>query len=466
MSNNAPNVAWKPSVEKTDGPMYLFIAKAISNDIERGVLEPGQRLPPQRALAEVLGIDFTTVSRAYALARKEGLVEGRVGHGTYIKDRRVIAAPHAKATSDPSVDTSMNMPPQFDDAGLIQEMWGGFSTSSSEIGSDLLMRYQTPGGCNLDRSAGKRWLDDHFDLQHTDNVLTFSGVQSAVWAILKQIAGQNDTVCCEALCYPGFLALAKHLNLNVRPIEMDDGGLNPDALAAACEKARPKAVYLTPTLHNPTTVTMSKERRRRIVEVARKYELQIIEDDAYGVLAQSAPQPIAHYGADVTWYISTLSKCLAPSLRVCYVLPPSGASNEGLKRAIRANGSMASPLTAALATQWITSGLANRITLAIRAETQLRQQAFSKVMPDIKLQADAFHVWLELPEEQSATEFVLRTRGFDIGLVPSVAFSLYKGPNAVRIALGSSPTMLKFESGLRKLADALNTPDADSWMVV
>ena len=125
------------------GRFYLAIAGAIAADIAAGRLQPGTRLPPQRALADALGIDFTTVTRAYAEAGKRGLVEGRVGHGTYVRLRQSRPAPAAGR----AVDISMNLPPRFEDAALNARMQTGIKTVSDE-GLDLLLAYQDPGGAD------------------------------------------------------------------------------------------------------------------------------------------------------------------------------------------------------------------------------------------------------------------------------------------------------------------------------
>ncbi len=88
MSDDQATSFWTPSISRTAGPVYLAIADALQADIQAGRLATGTRLPPQRALAEALGIDFTTVTRAYAEARKRGLVEGRVGQSTYVSQGR------------------------------------------------------------------------------------------------------------------------------------------------------------------------------------------------------------------------------------------------------------------------------------------------------------------------------------------------------------------------------------------
>src|SRR6185503_18845433 len=106
----------------------------IAADMASGRLEPGARLPPQRALAKVLGIDFTTVTRAYAEAGKRGLVEGRVGHGTYVRLRQTRSAP----VPSRAVDISMNLPPRFEDVALATRLQGGIAMVAGE-GNDLLL---------------------------------------------------------------------------------------------------------------------------------------------------------------------------------------------------------------------------------------------------------------------------------------------------------------------------------------
>src|SRR5580698_10033606 len=120
--------SWMPRLSRNSGPLYLAIADAVAADIAAGTLEPGMRLPPQRALADVLGIDFTTVTRAYAEARRRGLVEGRVGLGTYVRLRQKQVA----SVPGRVLDISMNLPPRFEDAALNARMQVGIEDVAGE----------------------------------------------------------------------------------------------------------------------------------------------------------------------------------------------------------------------------------------------------------------------------------------------------------------------------------------------
>lgn len=466
MPSDATNMPWVPNVRKTDGPVYLSIAEAIEIDIRNGVLKPGQRLPPQRALADALEIDFTTVSRAYAAAGKKNLVEGRVGQGTYVRELFQAGREPNQSTRDRAVDMSMNMPPRFNDPALVQQMWSGFYDLGLEQGDKFLMQYQRPGGSEADRDAAQMWLKDQFGLRQAARVVLCNGVQGALLSILSLHVRPGDTICHEEVTFPGFLAVAKYLDLNLAPVKMDDEGIIPESLAEVCSTHKPTALYTIPTLHNPTTATVPKDRREQIADIAAEHELTLLEDDAYGALADNAPPPVYEFAPERTWHICSTSKCLAPSLRVCFVTPPEGESAEGLKRAIRANGGVVSPISAGLATTWITSGLSSKVTAAIRDETLNRQKAFSDVLPDVPVRPGAYHVWMTLSAEISATEFAFNQRDNGIGIVPGRAFTTGPAPNAVRIALGSSESNKELRADLRRLADAMKHPDENSWMVV
>src|ERR1700742_3404368 len=117
---------WRPDLSHSDKPRYLAIADAIGDDVAAGKLVIGDRLPPQRKLAKRLDIDFTTVARGYVEAQKRGLIESKVGQGTFVRSRPKPRRPAAVLAFAPRpVDLSMNLPPEPDDAELIERMQAG-----------------------------------------------------------------------------------------------------------------------------------------------------------------------------------------------------------------------------------------------------------------------------------------------------------------------------------------------------
>lgn len=465
MENDGAATFWTPLIRKADGPVYLAIADALSADILSGKLASGARLPPQRSLADALKIDFTTVSRAYAEARKRGLVEGRVGQGTYVRAKRLGSV---RPVASGLVDMSMNLPPRFDDPGLAARMWDGIGGLQSGGGLDLLLRYQQAGGAGRDRDAGALWLASRLEGVTADRVLVCPGAQGAMLAVAGVLAGPGETICAEALTYPGFRSLAVHLRIEIAGVPTDANGLIPEAFEAICAERAPKALYCNPTLHNPTTVTLSLARRQALVAIARKYGVPIIEDDAYGALPIDPVPPLAALAPDMVYHIGGLAKCVAPALRIAYLVVPDARAAARVAGAVRATASMASPLTAAIATRWIEDGTADAVLAAIRQEAGARQVIAAKILPAEQVLADpeGFHIWLQLTPPWTRGEFTLRLRSAGIGVVASDAFALQSPPEAVRLGLGAAETRDDLEQSLHILADLLAQSPAATSMVV
>ena len=464
MSKQPHVTTWAPKLKSRGGPVYLRIADAIASDISDGQLPSGTRLPAQRALADVLGIDFTTVTRAYAEARKRGLVEGRVGHGTYVRGVQKSSAPVAARP----MDMSMNMPPRFENGALEARMESGIAAIAAIAaeGLDLFLTYQDPAGAASDRQAGANWLSPRLPDLSPDRVVVCPGAQGAMVAALNLLAQRGDTICAETLTYPGLLALAEHLGIQVMPVAMDGEGILPDSFAAVCKTHKPKALYCTPTFHNPTTATIPLARRKRIVEIARRHGVTIIEDDAYGALPREPIAPLATLAPDCVFHIAGLSKCLSPALRTAYLVLPDGRIAARAARAVRAFAGMVSPLTAAIATRWIKDGTADAVLCAIRAETAERQPVAARLLQNAATKSDCFHAWLVLPDGWTAGTLASRARLEGVGLVTADVFSAGMAPEAVRIGLGSPRSVTDLTQGLEIVADMLARSPGSSSSIV
>ncbi|WFU12488.1 PLP-dependent aminotransferase family protein (plasmid) [Rhizobium sp. CB3090] len=468
MSDDQATSFWTPSISRAMGPVYLAIADALQADIRAGRLATGARLPPQRALAETLGIDFTTVTRAYAEARKRGLVEGRIGQGTYVSQGRTAPPQRQKPVPGGLVDMSMNLPPRFDDEALTARMWQGIGGLEISDGLDLLLRYQQPGGAARDREAGAEWLASRLPGIRPERILVCPGAQGALLAITRMLTAPGDTVCAETLTYPGFLSVAAHSRLTIAGVEIDDNGLIPEAFEQICVSRRPKALYCNPTINNPTTITLPLSRRKAILEIAARYDVDVIEDDAYGALPMQPVAPLAALAPERVYHIAGLAKCLSPALRIAYLAVPNLRAATRLAGIIRATSAMASPLSAAIASRWIEDGTAEAVLAAIRRETKARQAIAAELLPAADLLADpeGFHAWLRLPPVWSRGEFTARLRSAGIGVVASDAFALGPAPEAVRLGLGVAEDREHLRQSLGIVADLLSETPAASAIVI
>jgi DNA-binding transcriptional MocR family regulator len=464
MDKEPSSAMWSPAIRNDGGPVYLAIADALATDIASGELAPGARLPAQRVLADVLDVDFTTVSRAYAEARRRGLVDAFVGLGTFV--RRKPQAPAAPIASG-LVDMSMNLPPKFEDAELVARMWEGAASLEASGGLDLLLRYQEPGGAAVDRAVAAHWLSDRIPSVRAERLLICPGAQGALLSVTGLLAAPGEPICAESLTYAGFRSLAAHLRIPLIEVAMDAEGLIPDQFEEACRQHKPKALYCTPTLHNPMTATMPLTRRRAIVAIAREHRVPIIEDDAYGPFVSEA-QPLAALAPELVYYVGGLAKSLSPALRIAYLVVPDVRTAARVAGSIRATSGMASPLGAALATRWLKDGTARAVLEAIAKEAAARRAIAARILPAscALIPEHGFHVWLRLTPAWSRGEFSARLCSVGISVVPSDAFALSKPPEGVRLGLGGAASRDDLAQSLHIVADLLGDSPAMSSIVV
>jgi DNA-binding transcriptional MocR family regulator len=449
-------LSWMPQLEKGSGPKYRAIAEALLADVESGRLKPGHRLPPQRQLAKELGVDLTTVTRAFNEARRMGLIEANTGSGSYVR-KRIADQEEVAPAGLPIIDLSMNMPPQPSEARLRERIQDGIAAVLSSPHGLMRLHYQECVGAGPDRVAGARWLAGRLGKLPVDRVVVAGGAQTALYAVLRILTGPGDAICVPDLTYPGLRAIAEQLKVHLVPVTMDHEGLDPAALEETCQREKPKAVYCVPTIHNPTTATMSLERREAIAEVARRRGIAIVEDDAYGALPRHVPAPIAALAPDITWHIATLSKCVTPALRTAYVVVPELADTLRLAAEIRAMTLMVPPLMTALASKWILDGTLDAITAAIREESVARQAIARRVLRRLEFQAhpEGHHLWLTLPERWRQADLNVYARQSGLALVPSEAFAVGSAPDAIRVSLGAARNQALLERGLGLLATVL-----------
>jgi DNA-binding transcriptional MocR family regulator len=456
--------AWLPRLDGATGPKYLAIADAIADAVASGSLRAGDRLPPQRELAKSLAVDLTTVTRAFGEAQRRGLLDARVGRGSFVRGmelgRRALAAPTI-------VDMSMNMPPQPEAARLRARIAEGTAAIMAADDALTQLHYQDSAGIAAHREAAAAWLAVRLGPVAVERVIVASGGQSALAAILGLTLAPGEALCVGELTYPGLKAAAERGGHRLIPLAMDREGIDPDAFAAACGKARPKAVYVVPSIDNPTTATMGPERRRAIAAVAERHGVSIIEDDAYGALPSDAAPPIAAIAPETTWHIASLSKCATPALRIAYVVSPGLAQTLRLSTEIRATSLMASPLTSALAARWVANGTLDAIVDAIRRENVERQKIARRVLGEGAVaHAEGHHLWLALPGHWRRAEFVGHALHSGLSVVPSDAFATAeRPPEAVRVSLGVVPDRERLDHALQRLAFLIERKPASTSII-
>jgi DNA-binding transcriptional MocR family regulator len=446
-------MVWTPRLAAETEPIYLAIVDAIAADAEAGRLAPGTRLPTHRALATSLGVDVTTVSRAYAEATRRGLVVGHVGRGTFVRGGRSPALSPAPAAV---VDLTVNLPPEPSDA-CDEAMRHSLAELARTPAMSALLAYAPAGGSVAHREAGIAWCGARGLTTAFDRVLVCGGAQQALTAILSAHCEPGDTVLTEELTYPGFIAAARLLRLRVVGVPIDREGIIPDALLHASRTHRPKLLLATPTLQNPTASVMPAARRRRIAGVLRDRGMLLLEDDTYGPLLPETPRPIASLAPELAYYVTSFSKAVTPALRTAFVVTPTGPLATRVAASIQATGWLAPPLMTEIAARWIRSGTVEKIIAERRREAHARQCLLreSLGLPRTAGSMQALHHWLELPRQwERASEFVdaLRRRGVLVTSGDAFAVDTTQPSRAARVSLGAAPSHAALAGALETIA--------------
>jgi DNA-binding transcriptional MocR family regulator len=455
---------WVPTLNDREGPVYRRIVEALSADIASGRLRRGQQLPTHRALASALGIDLTTATRAYAEARQRGLTEARVGQGTFVAEsmsHRQAAGPR------PEVDLSMNLPPQPLEADLEGRLTRGIAAIQREVGFSAYLNYREPGGSETERDIAAGWLRSRIPDARGDRLVICPGTQNALFNLLITLTSPGNVVLTEALTYPGIKAAASYAGVRLLGVPMDENGVRPDALDAACRQHAPKAVYLIPTIHNPTTATMPLSRRREVAGILRANDVLLLEDDAYGMLEPTAV-PLVSLIPERTYFAASLSKCIAPGLRISLLMTPDRDAAGLLAAAQRATVQMPAFLMVALVTRWLQDGSAEAIIGAIRDEAAARQKLAAEVLARYAFSRhpNGHHIWLPLPSNWSRTEFASHVQRQGLAIVTSETFSVEDSqPHAIRVSLGAASSRAELVGALEILGAALRSSAARTGVV-
>jgi DNA-binding transcriptional MocR family regulator len=452
---------WKPRVEQSARLKYLGLVEALEADIYAGYVHAGDRLPSQRDIANELHVDLTTVTRAFKEAKRRGLVDAKTGRGTFIKEGVESKFISRDSDDNPPLDLSMNNPPQPEEADLQHRIPEGIASLISGARRMLQLHYQDSAGSPHDREAAATWLRKKIPELSAERLLITGGAQSALFAIAKTLTVAGDTIAAGEFTYPGLKSVAEQLGINIAPLKMDDDGIIPQSFESCCKENRLKAVYIIPSIDNPTTATLSKERREAIAQIARKFNVSIIEDDPYTSLQSEPISALAEIAPEVTWHISTLSKCVTPALRIAYVVAPNSSEALRLSGVLRAISVMASPLMSSLVSRWIYDGTIDDIAMAIKNENIKRQQLATRLLADFDYITDpeGHHIWLKLPINWRADDFADQASRLGVSIVPSSIFAIgTSSAQAVRISLGLTPDTHTLENALSILVKLMSQP--------
>jgi len=446
-SNPLDARAWAPSVPEGDAPYYLRLAGAVQAAIRDGVLPEGARLPPQRELAARLRVSVATATAAYDELELRGVVRRHVGRGTF------VASPQRPARGGAGViDLSSNEPPVQAIAPAMRDL---LRALIDDVDTADLLRYPSARDAERYAQAAAQWVARTCTgmAGHAARLVPCQGATQGLLAVLRLHGAHSPVVLCEPVTYPGYKVAAQVLGLRLVPVSCDDEGIAPDALADRAGRLKPAAVVVCPALHNPTGATLSLARRHALVDVARRCGLTIVEDDPFSpLLAERERIPaIASLAPELTYYVGSASKTIAPGFRAGWVVPPPDRRHD-LAAAVQAMTAAAAPFGCPISTAGATpfgflafaklceTRAADTLLAQVRAEVAARYALARRVigpwLAEVPL-GTPLQAWVPLDAERSE-----RLHGALIGQgirVTSPATPVIAGPaRGVRICLGAA----------------------------
>ena len=426
---------------------YRRLADRIADDIAAGRLRPGERLPPQRAFARRRGIAGSTAGRVYGELVRRGLVVGEVGRGTFV--RAAAPAPNGRALAEPVAtgrDTTVNMELNYPSAPDQSELLA--PALAPLLRPDVLTEALRPApadGTPEARAAVAGLLATPGWRPDPDGVLFAGNARQAIAATLAFLVRPGGRVGVEALTYPLVKEIAARLGIVLVPLAMDEGGLRPDALAAAHRSAPLSALYVQPTLHNPTSVTMGEGRRRELARVVRELGVPVVEDRIWSFLTdKDVGEPLAAHVPELAHVVDGLSKRVAPGLTVGFLVVPPGRA-EAVAAAVRSGGWSAGRFALEAGVRWVEDGTVARLVAAKRVDAARRQRLLARELAEfggaVRSDPYAYYAWWELPASWRAETFTAAVAAHGIAVTPGDAFAVgpQRAPDAVRLGLASAP---------------------------
>ena len=425
-------------------PLYTQIVAEVRRMITDGALKVGDRLPANRELAKTLGVNRNTVTSAYAELAADGLITSRVGSGTYISG---VPAPapafriREQAPQSPmswesllSVQSRDNWLQEMSSYDARREVIPlALALPSADLFPlddfrrcvDRVLRRQGRVLLQLGTTSGYSPLQEYIASQlglsgvnvSADEVLITNGCQQSLDLIRQILVEPGDEVALENPTYPGALSVFCGANSKYFSVPVGENGINLDVLEDVLSQRRAKLIYVVPSFQNPSGVTMSLASRRRLIGIAERYRVPIVEDDIYRELRYDGPvapplKALDQHGLVI--YISSFSKVGFPGLRVGWIAAPRIVIDH-LNRVKQRSDLHASLLAQAAIHEFAKRGLlAKHIKRVKKAYAQRRDimlESLEKYFPDEakwNRPEGGMSVWVRLPDSLNSKQLLLQ----------------------------------------------------------
>ncbi len=461
-------------------PLYLQIVEGIAAAIPRGELAVGDRLPPERTMAQALRVSRTTVVNAYREMQARGLVISHVGRGTFIaaSEPAAQALPWRQRLSQTSL---FLVNPVIHELGrsAIQTNVISFAEglpdhrlAPAEAFQRAVERVlhgqgrspfaRTPAEGHLPlREAIADYMRPSGLRTTVEQVLVVDGAQQGVDLVCRTFLDPGDVVITEGPTFMVALQAFRAARATVIPVPLDGDGMRVELIEDLIIRYRPKLIYTVPTFQNPSGTTMTVERRRSLLDVAARYQIPVVEDDPYREVAFEGPPPPPLAALDdhgVTVYIGTFSKVMYPGIGLGWVIAPRPVI-ESLTMAKWVSDLYTNSLVQWAMAEYLESNSLHGHLDRIRREYRRRRDAMlaaltrAAVPVHVNRPRGGFYLWGRLAGRLPARALLMEALREGVAFVTGEAFYPSGGEQELRLCF-STVDSETIDEGIRRLATA------------